>query len=346
MIAADRNTASASSGTDNPVVTVLTAPGLPRSPAFDRLDGRATVRWTEADGLTEALPGTDVLLLWDFLSDAVAGSWSAADDLRWIHVAAAGVDKLLFDDLAASDVVVTNARGVFDRPIAEFVLGSILAFGKDFITSLDNQRAGTWKHRESLLVKGRTALVVGTGGIGREIARLLTAAGLQVQGVGRTARDSDPDFGRVLPSSELAAHAGWADHLVLVAPLTEATRNLVDADVLAAMKPTAQLVNVGRGQLVDQPALVTGLQNGDLAGAALDVFATEPLPADDPLWALPQVQVTPHMSGDVIGWRDTLAEQFVDNFERWQRGEALLNQVDKRLGYVPSGAATDGADRS
>lgn len=325
---------------------MLTAPGLPRSPAFDRLADRATLRWVEADELTDALPGSDALLLWDFLSGAVAGAWPAADELKWIHVAAAGVDKLLFGDLIDSDVVVTNARGVFDRPIAEFVLGAILAFGKDFATSLDHQRSGTWKHRESLLVKGRTALVVGTGGIGREIARLLTAAGLQVRGVGRTPRADDPDFGEVLPSAELATHADWADHLVLVAPLTEATRNLVDAEVLAAMKPTSQLINVGRGQLVDQPALVDALRRGQLAGAALDVFATEPLPADEPLWTMPGVTITPHMSGDVLGWRDTLAEQFVTNFERWMDSEPLLNQVDKRLGYVPSGAVTDGGTSS
>lgn len=316
---------------------MLTAPGLPQPAQFDHLGERVTLRWTEAAELGSALKGSHALLLWDFLSEAVAGAWPSADQLRWIHVAAAGVDRLLFEDLIDSKVVVTNASGVFDRPIAEFVLGSVLAFSKDFHTSAEHQRAGIWKHRESLLVKGRTALVVGTGGIGREIARLLRAAGLEVRGVGRTAREHDPDFGSVTASTDLAEHAGWADHLVLVAPLTEATRNLVDAEVLAAMKPTSQLINVGRGQLVDQPALVTALQNHQIAGAALDVLATEPLPAGDPLWTLPGVAITPHMSGDVVGWRDTLADQFVDNTERWLTGQPLLNQVDKERGYVPSG---------
>ena len=131
---------------------------------------------------------------------------------------------------------------------------------------------------------------------------------------------------------------GWADHVVVVAPLTEQTRGLIDAAVLAAMKPTAHLVNLGRGPIVDEDALLDALRGGRLAAASLDVFAIEPLPADHPLWTAPGVVVSPHLAGDAAGWRDALARQFVDNALRFLDGEPLLNVVDKRLGFVPAGS--------
>jgi phosphoglycerate dehydrogenase-like enzyme len=244
---------------------------------------------------------------------------------------------LLFDALRDSDVVVTNAHGVFDRPIAEYVLGAVIAHAKDSRTSFDLQRRREWRHRETRSVLGAQVLVVGTGAIGREIARLLRAAGLEVRGAGRVARSGDPDFGEVVASSNLAAQVGDVDHLVLAAPLTEATRGLVDAKVLAAMKPDAHVINIARGPIVDEAALLNALQDRRIA-VTLDVFDREPLPPDHPLWDAPRATITAHMSGDVIGWRDTLAAQFVNNLQRWLAGEPLLNVVDKKLGYIPSGA--------
>ena len=135
-------------------------------------------------------------------------------------------------------------------------------------------------------------------------------------------------------SSDLAQHVGEVDYLVVVTPLTEQTRNLVDAEVLAAMKPTARLIDIARGGIVDEHALAAALQEDRLAGAALDVFGTEPLPADDPLWDVPNLIVSPHMSGDTAGWLDELATLFVTNFQRWRSGEPLHNLVDKRLGFA------------
>lgn len=327
-----------------PVVTVLCATDGDRPPAMGEVEARAEVRYTDATGLRAAIRDAQALFLWDFFSGAVQDVWSEAAHLSWIHVAAAGVDTLLFPALVDSDVVVTNARGVFDRPIAEFVLGSVLANALDLHRSHDLQLARSWRHRETRTVAGSTALVVGTGAIGREIARLLRAAGMQVRGAGRTARDSDPDFGAVVSSAELADHVGWADHVVVVAPLTDATRGLIDQRVLGAMKPAAHLVNVGRGPIVDEDALVAALTDGSIAGASLDVFATEPLPPNHPLWTTPGVVVTPHMAGDAVGWLDRLAQQFVDNAHRWLEGAELVNVVDKRLGFVPTALVT-GADR-
>jgi phosphoglycerate dehydrogenase-like enzyme len=236
-------------------------------------------------------------------------------------------------------VVVTNARGVFDRPLAEYVLGAVIAYAKDSRTSFELQQRHQWQHRETRSIKGATALVVGTGGIGREIARLLRAAGLVVRGAGRRAATDDPDFGEVISSDDLAAEAGWCDHLILAAPLTAQTRGLVDSAVLDAMKPDAHLVNIARGPMVDEPALIAALTERRIGGATLDVFETEPLPPEHPLWDAPNVTITAHMSADVVGWRDTLAAQFAANVGRWLAGEPLLNVVDKKLGYVPSGVA-------
>ncbi|MEX5269774.1 D-2-hydroxyacid dehydrogenase [Kocuria sabuli] len=331
-----------STAPEPPRVVVLTAEGTPPPANEAALRRLADVTVVTREGLAAALAGSggrrpaEVLLLWDFLSDALAGAWDAATGLRWVHVAAAGVDAVLFPALRSSDVRLTNAHGVFDRPIAEFVLAAVLAQDKQLHRSKALQRERRWVHRELRHTRGSTALVVGTGGIGRETARLLRAAGLDVRGAGRTSRAEDPDFGTVVPAAELAGHAGWADHLVLAAPLTEQTRGLADARVLAAMSPHAHLVNVGRGQLVDEDALREALVAGRPAAATLDVFDTEPLPSTHPFWAMDNVHVSAHMCGDVEGWRDELAAQFEDNLRRWTAGEPLHHEVDKEAGYVRS----------
>lgn len=319
---------------DRPIVAVLCEQATDRPPWLDGLD--VEFRYCAAAGLADAVQGARALMLWDFFSTAVRDVWEYAGTLEWIHVTAAGVDTLLFDELRDSDVVVTNAHGVFDRPIAEYVLGAVLAHAKDARFSLELQHRHEWRHRETRSIVGATALVVGTGAIGREIARLLRVVGVQVRGVGRVARTDDPDFGEVIASSDLAAHAGWADHLVLAAPLTAATRGLVGAQVLSAMKPDAHLVNVARGPLVDEDALLDALKHRRIGAATLDVFEVEPLPEEHPLWDAPGVTITAHMSGDVLGWRDTLARQFAANVRRWLAGEPLLNVVDKKLGYIPA----------
>ncbi len=318
-----------------PVVAVLCEKATDRPPGLEGLD--VEFRYCAADGLAEAVHGAQALLLWDFFSKAVRDVWPEADRLEWIHITAAGVDTLLFDELRNSDVVVTNARGVFDRPLAEYVLGAVIAYAKDSLKSFDLQRRHEWRHRETRSITGATALVVGTGGIGREIAKLLRAAGLVVRGAGRRAVADDPDFGEIVDSANLAAEVGWCDHLILAAPLTSATRGLVDAGVLAAMKPDAHLVNIARGQMVDEAALIEALTQHRIGGATLDVFDTEPLPPGHPLWDAPNVTVTAHMSADAVGWRETLASQFATNVRHWLAGEPMINVVDKKLGYV-SGA--------
>lgn len=317
-----------------PRVVILAAADQPLPYNLDEIRAVADVTVTDAEGLPAASEGAPVLFLWDFFSSALRDAWPQAQALEWVHVAAAGVDAMMFEELGASDVVVTNAHGVFDRPIAEFVLASVLAHDKQLHLSKHLQQRSVWKHRELSRTAGTRALVAGTGGIGRATARLLRAAGMDIAGIGRTGRTADPDFGTIYPSDEIAEHVGWADHLVLIAPLTEKTRHMVDATVLTAMKPSAHLINVGRGALVDEDALLLALQSGKIAAASLDVFDTEPLPTTHPFWSMNNVHVSAHMCGDVIGWRDSLADQFLSNLKLWTTGGRLANVVDKEAGYV------------
>jgi phosphoglycerate dehydrogenase-like enzyme len=318
--------------TVRPVVAALC--GGERPDGMEPIEELAEVRYVDADGLADALRGAEVLFVWDFRSDALREAWAAADALRWVHVAGAGVDRVLFPELAESQVIVTNSRGVFDRPMAEYVLAFILAFAKDLPASLRYQQVGEWHYRESEDITGKRAVIAGTGSIGREIARMLRAVGMQVHGVGRTPRDADPDFGAVSASSDLVEVVRDADYVVAVAPLTEQTRHMIDADVLRAMPSTARLINVGRGLLVDDEALVAALDAGEIAGAGLDAFAEEPLPPGHPFWRHPQVIVSPHMSGDSVGWTDRIIELFAANLRRWLAEEPLRNVVDKRHGFA------------
>ncbi|CAL9537293.1 MULTISPECIES: D-2-hydroxyacid dehydrogenase [Streptomyces] len=310
-----------------PTLLVLDAEPLPR---LGRLAGRVRIEHADGSTLAERLPHADVLLVWDFTSHAVRRAWPGEGPRpRWVHTASAGVDHLLCPELAASDTVVTNARGVFDGPIAEYVAGLVLAFAKDLPRTLRLQRERTWLHRETRRVAGTRACVVGSGPIGRAVAGTLEALGVRTALVGRTARDGVHGPGDL---DRLLARADW---VVAAAPLTEETRGMFDARRFGLMQPSAYFVNVGRGELVVEDALVRAVRDRWIAGAALDVFTAEPLAGGSPLWELDDVVVSPHMSGDTVGWRDELAAQFVELYELWEAGRPLENVVDKRRGYVP-----------
>ncbi|SEF03913.1 D-2-hydroxyacid dehydrogenase [Streptomyces sp. Ag109_O5-10] len=311
-----------------PVPTLLVLDADP-PPRLGRLTGRARIVHTDAAGLAARLPAADVLLVWDFASPAVREAWPGEGPRPgWVHTASAGVDHLMCPELAASDTVVTNARGVFDAPIAEYVAALVLAVAKDLPRTLDLQRERTWRHREARRVAGTRACVVGSGPIGRAIVRALKALGVTTALVGRVPRTGihGPD-----DLDRLMSRADW---VIAAAPLTEQTYGMFDAHRFGVMQPSACFINVGRGGLVDEEALVRALTRRWIAAAALDVFATEPLPADSPLWNVPGLLVSPHMSGDTVGWRDELGSQFVELYERWAAGRSLLNVVDKKRGYV------------
>ncbi|MGW0597612.1 D-2-hydroxyacid dehydrogenase [Streptomyces sp. NPDC002776] len=310
-----------------PTLLVLDADPLPR---LGRLTGRARIEHADPATLADRLPHADVLLVWDFTSHAVRHAWPGDGPRpRWVHTASAGVDHLMCPELAVSDTVVTNARGIFDEPIAEYVAALVLAMAKDLPRTLELQGQRTWQHRESRRLRGTRACVVGSGPIGQAVVRTLKALGVVPALVGRVPRTGihgPEDLDRLI------ARADW---IIAAAPLTEQTHGMFDARRFGVMQPSARFINVGRGQLVVEEALVEALSKRWIAGAALDVFAHEPLGADSPLWGLPGLIVSPHMSGDTVGWRDELAAQFVELYARWEAGRTLPNVVDKQRGYVP-----------
>ncbi|MEW1774966.1 D-2-hydroxyacid dehydrogenase [Streptomyces sp. NPDC086777] len=311
-----------------PVPTLLVLDADP-PPRLGRLTGRARIVHTDAAGLAARLPAADVLLVWDFASHAVREAWPGEGPRPgWVHTASAGVDHLMCPELAVSDTVVTNARGIFDAPIAEYVAALVLAVAKDLPRTLDLQRERTWRHREARRVAGTRACVVGTGPIGRAVVRTLKALGVITALVGRVPRTG------IHGPEDLDRLMSRADWVIAAAPLTEQTYGMFDAHRFGVMQPSACFINVGRGGLVDEEALVRALTRRWIAAAALDVFATEPLPADSPLWQVPGLLVSPHMSGDTVGWRDELGSQFVELYERWAVGRSLPNVVDKKRGYV------------
>ena len=323
---------------NQPIIVIQGAACAKQVPGIDAIAGGAELRFADSPGrLVEALPGAGILLGWNFSEGNLRDAWPHAGSLRWIHWTGAGVDAVLFPELIRSDVVLTNSRGIFDRAMAEYVLGLILSFAKRFPETTRHQGERRWQHRLGELVFGARVLVVGVGSIGREIAGLLTRVGLQVEGVGRRARAGDDDFGVIHAQEDLNAVLPEADYVVVIVPLTEQSRGMFGAAQFAAMKPTARIINVARGAVVDEGALADALRLGRIAGAALDVAAVEPLPADSPLWEMPQVIISPHMSGDYVGYQEAVVSAFVDNFQRFRTGQPLLNVVDKTSGFVLSG---------
>lgn len=314
---------------DTPTITALSDPGdLP--PGLDRARARATVNLaTDPDSLARHLPTTDILLVTDFRTDALAQNWHRADKLQWIHATSAGVDQILFPQLRASDVTVTNARGFFDRSIAEYVLGVILAFAKDTRANIAYQNKHEWCHRDTETIRHKRVLVIGAGSIGHEIGSICRAVGMQVDGVARSTRAGNDVFDHIHATADLHRHLPNADYVVIAAPLTDSTRGLFDDTAFATMQNGARLVNIGRGPIVQTDALLRALDAGQIAGAALDVYEQEPLPADHPLWQRDDVLMSAHMAGDFIGWREALIDQFLDNFTRWQDGDPLQSVVNK-----------------
>jgi phosphoglycerate dehydrogenase-like enzyme len=316
------------------VVAVLGATADEPPPGIDPAGSLAELRFVgTVEEVPHAIADADAVFSWGAPRAWLSDAFPAAGKLRWVQSASDGVDGLLFPELASSDVVVTNARGVFDDPIAEWAIGAIVAFTTGLQTSIVDQAAGRWTDgRRRDPVAGRHLVVVGPGPIGRAAATRAQALGMTVEAVGRAAR-IDEVFGSVAGPEGFHETLGRADHVLDALPLTEATTAMFDAKAFAAMRPTAFFVNVGRGRTVDEEALIDAVRDGTIAGAALDVFVEEPLPDDSPLWSMPEVVVSPHVSGDLHGWEEAVVAVFVDNLRRFVAGEPLRNRVDAEAGF-------------
>lgn len=297
-------------------------------------------RWPEIEWVVVPSPYLETVdlthiqaaYLWDYRSRMLRELWPRMPELRWVHVAAAGVDAFLFPEMLASGVTLTNSRGAFDEPVAEFTLALILAVSKRLNLTMANQVERRWQHFETRLLAGRTVLIVGFGAIGHRIGRSLRALGMRVVGVRRSG-EPHPDADEIHTLSELPEQLGRADYVVLVLPQTNETKQLIGERELRLMRPSAMLVNVGRGSVLDELALAEALAAGTIAGAALDVFEREPLAEDHPLWNAPNVLITPHMASDADDWRQRVMDVFSENLRRYLANEPLLNVIDKQRGY-------------
>ena len=288
------------------------------------------------EGLEEHLHDLDAVFAWNFDRPSLLDVVPRAPRLRWIQSISAGVEDLASPTLSAHGIVLTNAAGVYDPGLAESVLGFLLAFSTRILEDA-RLEPGAWPQDGTRLLRGTTTLIVGAGSIGIETGRLLRAAGLRVRGIARTARAPDDFFESIAGPDALHEELAAADHVVNVLPITPGTRRMFDEAAFAAMRSSAVFVNIGRGSTVDEPALIEALRGGVIAGAALDVFEVEPLPAESPLWRMPNVLVSPHRAGDHEGWEVDVVALFVENLRRFVAGEPLRNVVDVELGYAPGG---------
>jgi len=245
-----------------------------------------------------------------------------------------GLEQTLFPELARSSIVLTNGSGVFSAALGEFAVGAILYFAKDFRRMIRNQSAEVWEQFDVQRVEEKTVGVVGYGDIGRAIAGRAKALGMKVLGLKRHAVQQPDAFAQqIFSPNGLLRMTTLSDYLVVAAPLTAETRGMIGKRELSAMKRTAVLINLGRGPIIDESALVRVLTEKTIRGAALDVFDEEPLPKGHPFYRLDNVLLSPHCADHTPDWLDNATLFFAEQFERYQRGEKLRNLVDKSLGY-------------
>jgi phosphoglycerate dehydrogenase-like enzyme len=257
-------------------------------------------------------------------------------NLLWVHSRSVGLERTLFPELKESAVPLTNGAGVFSASLGEFALGAILYFAKDFRRMIRNQMAGVWEAFDVSWASGHTVGIIGYGDIGRAIAERVRALGMTVLAVRRhatTSQSADPLVAETYPPERRLEMISRCDYVIVAAPLTQETRGMIGEAEFAAMKPTAVVINVGRGPVINEEAMIGALSSGRIRGAALDVFDHEPLPAGHPFYKLENVLLSPHCADHTPDWLDNAMKFFIEQYERFRKGEALLNVVDKKLGY-------------
>ena len=318
-------------------LTVLVL-ATPDDPSLARLQalppGVRTVVGQAPEDFGEALATAEVVLHCSGGRKRLEPLLARTPAVRWVHSRSAGVENVLFPSLVESDVVLTNARGAYSRSLAEWVMAAVLFFAKDLRRLVRRQAEGKWDPFEPEEIAGKTLGIVGYGDIGRAVARQARAFGMEVLALRRRAgAEKDELAAEVVGHDGLIALMHRSDYVVAAAPITPGTRGLVSREAIAAMKPAAVLINVGRGPVVDEAALVDALTAGRIRGAALDVFDVEPLPEGHPFWRLENVLLSPHSADQVANWREGAVDAFVEQVARYRRGEPLRNVVDKTQGY-------------
>ena len=318
-------------------VLVLANPTEPQLRMLEQLPPETGIAvGNRAEAFERAAPDATVIYNWSLSGGLLREVFRMCPRVQWVHTRSAGLDNILFPELIESRVPLTNGTGVFSASLGEFALAGVLFFAKDLRRMVRNQEAGVWEQFDITEIAGQTVGIVGYGDIGRAVAARVKAMGMRVIAVKRSGPllyNVDPLVERIYRPDQLDEFLPQCDYVVAAAPLTAETKGMIGVDAFAAMKPGAVVMNVGRGPVIDEAAMVAALEAGTIRGAVLDVFDQEPLPAGHPLYRLKNVLLSPHCADHTPDWMDKAMEFFIAQFERFSKGEPLMNVVDKRAGY-------------
>ncbi len=318
-------------------VLVLSNPTEPELKMLQNLpDETGIVVGNSVEAFERMASDATVIFSWSIAGQLLRDVFAMCHHVQWVHSRSAGLDGVLSSEMIDNPVPLTNGSGVFSPSLGEFALGAILHFAKDLRRMVRNQEKGVWEQFDITEIAGQTVGIVGYGDIGRAVATRCRAMGMRVLGLRRSGApiyNVDPLVDKVYTPSGLLEMLPQCDYVVCAAPLTAETKGLIGSDAFAAMKPATVIINLGRGPVIDEAAMVEALSTNRIKGAALDVFDREPLPAGHPLYSLQNVLLSPHCADHTPDWLERAMQFFLDQFERFRTGVPLLNVVDKKLGY-------------
>jgi phosphoglycerate dehydrogenase-like enzyme len=304
------------------------------APQFAMLNEVPHTICNNVDVCSQVVKDATVILQWSGARGLLQALWPMCGNVRWVHSMAAGVETLLFPELVESEVPLTNGSGVFSASLGEFVLAAILYFAKDLRRMIRNQVASAWEPFDVQEIAGKTVGILGYGDIGRAVGNRVHAMGMRVLATKRhVANLADWPVKRFYKPESRREMIALSDYLVSTAPLTVETRHMISDAEFEVMKPTAVVINVGRGPVINEAALLRVLREKRIRGAALDVFDQEPLPAGHPFYKLENMLLSPHCADHTADWQDQAMRFFLEQYRRFQNGELPKNLVNKRLGY-------------
>ena len=322
---------------DNNTVLVLADPTEPQLAMLEELPPETNIAvGNSKEAFERTAKEATVIFNWSGSGALLREVFAMCPRVQWVHSRSAGLDGVLFPELVAHPVPLTNASGVFSPSLGEFALAAMLYFAKDFRRLLKNQMAGVWEQFDIEMLSGTTLGIVGYGDIGRAVATRARAMGMHILAVkrhGPPLYNVDPLVERIYSPEDRREMLALCDYVVVAAPLTSETRGMIGEPEFAAMKSNAVVMNIGRGPVIDEAAMVRALSTRRIRGAALDVFDREPLPEGHPFYKLDNVLLSPHSADHTSDWLDLAMRFFVEQFARFVKGEPLRNIVDKQLGY-------------
>ncbi|HME10899.1 MAG TPA: D-2-hydroxyacid dehydrogenase [Bryobacteraceae bacterium] len=315
---------------------VLGNPHAPHLKPLDTLKALVNIEiGIDLDWAKQRAPAADAIFVANFAREPFQAIFPLATKVRWVHAVSAGVDYMLTPEFVLSAVPLTNGRGAFKDSLAEYAITAMLFFAKDLRTLLRNQQAQNWAPFDMAMLRGQTLGIVGYGEIGRATAQLAAGLGMRVIAVRRRPNlsNSDPTLASTYAPDRLKEMLAECDFVLVAAPLTPETRGLIGAPEFAVMKRTSVIMNVGRGPVIVESALIEALETAQIRGAALDVFDQEPLAAGHPFYKMENVLLSPHCADHIPGWLELAVDVFLENTRRFVKGEPLRNIVDKQAGY-------------